>query len=156
MPVYFQACQGASPIKSGVNGLAFALILGVFLMITGVTVAVSKKYRIQLWTAWVCFVIALGLIVTVHADTPLSRTIGFTAFLGFACGIIYSSTYYPVLAPLSVADNAHALALFAFFRSFAAVCVLHLILTFSNFSDDGYWTFRYGALLSALLFCRHS
>lgn len=156
MPVYFQACQGASPIKSGVNGLAFALILGVFLMTTGVSVAVSKQYRIQLWTAWVCFVIALGLMVTIHAETPLSRTLGFTAFLGFACGILYSSTYYPVLAPLSVSDNAHALALFAFFRSFAAVCVLHLILTFSNFSDDGSSTSRCGVLLSAPLFCRRS
>lgn len=41
--------------------------------------------------------------------------------LAIGAGIIYAATYFPVLAPLPVAENAHALAFFAYLRSFAAV-----------------------------------
>ena len=121
MPAYFQACKGASPIKSGVDALPFAATLGVVLMLTGVSVAVTKAYRAQLWAAWACFVVSLGVMSTVDADTPLARALGFSVLVGVGAGVIYASTYYPVLAPLPVSENAHALALFAFFRSFASV-----------------------------------
>lgn len=102
--------------------------MGGSLVLTGATIAISKVYRVQLWFGWVCFIIAMGALSTVRADTPVSHTIGIPVLLGLAGGIIYSSTYFPVLAPLPVSQNAHALALFAFFRSFAGVRTLPLCL----------------------------
>ena len=95
--------------------------MGFILVATGASIAASKVYRVQLWVGWVALITAMGLISTVQADTPTAHMVGFTVILGFAAGIIYSATYFPVLAPLPVSENAHALALFAFFRSFAGV-----------------------------------
>ncbi|KIP05973.1 hypothetical protein PHLGIDRAFT_73402 [Phlebiopsis gigantea 11061_1 CR5-6] len=121
LPTYFQACTGASPIRSGIDCLPYAFVMGGSLVLTGATIAVSKVYRVQLWFGWVCFIIAMGALSTVGADTPISQAVGIPVLLGLAGGIVYSSTYFPVLAPLPVSQNAHALALFAFFRSFAGV-----------------------------------
>ncbi len=63
----------------------------------------------------------MGTMSTLHATTPVSHAIGFTVFEGVGMGLIYSATYFPVLAPLPVSQNAHALAFFSFLRSFASV-----------------------------------
>lgn len=122
MPIYFQACLGHSPMRSGVDILACAMTLGPMLVVTGVTIAVSKRYRPQLWVGWGLLVLAMGLFSIVDADTPLRNSIGFSVLLGLGAGIIYAATYFPVLAPLPVSQNANALAFFAFCRSFAGVC----------------------------------
>ncbi|EKM52846.1 uncharacterized protein PHACADRAFT_149773 [Phanerochaete carnosa HHB-10118-sp] len=121
VPTYLQACKSASPIRSGVLELPYAFVMGVILVVTGTTIAVSKAYRVQLWVGWVAFMVAMGLMSTVHAETSTAHLVGYTVILGFAAGIVYSATYFPVLAPLPVSENAHALALFSFFRSFAGV-----------------------------------
>lgn len=121
MPIYFQACLGHSPMRSGVDILACAMTLGPMLVVTGVTIAVSKRYRPQLWVGWGLLVLAMGLFSIVKADTPLRNSIGFSVLLGLGAGIIYAATYFPVLAPLPVSQNANALAFFAFCRSFAGV-----------------------------------
>ena len=109
-------------MRSGVDILACAMTLGPMLVVTGVTIAVSKRYRPQLWVGWGLLVLAMGLFSIVKADTPLRNSIGFSVLLGIGAGIIYAATYFPVLAPLPVSQNANALAFFAFCRSFSGVC----------------------------------
>lgn len=122
LPLYFQACKGASPVKAGVELFGLALSVGPVLLITGATIAITKSYRPQLWLAWVLFVLGMGVLSTLHADSPLARAIGFSSFIGVGGGILYAGTYFPVLAPLPATTNAHALAFFAFCRYFAGVC----------------------------------
>ena len=98
-----------------------AAVLGPVLIITGASIAISKAYRVQLWMSWAFTVIAVGFASTVRVDTPLTQAIGYWTFLGIGGGIFYAATYFPVLAPLPVSENAHALAFFAFCRSFAVV-----------------------------------
>ncbi|KIP03771.1 hypothetical protein PHLGIDRAFT_77045 [Phlebiopsis gigantea 11061_1 CR5-6] len=121
IPIYYQACWGSSPTRSGV--LLFGLVLpcGVFLLVTGASIAITKRYRPQLWLGWALYVAGMGVLSTLHVGSTIARATGGLALLGFASAILYASTYYPVLAPLPVAQNAPALALFAFFRSFAGV-----------------------------------
>lgn len=121
IPTYLQACKGTSPIKSGIDCLPYAFTMGVVLVVTGGSIAATKAYRPQLWLGWIFFMVAMGAMSTVRADTPVAHMIGFPVLLGVGGGIVYSATYFPVLAPLPVSENAHALALFAFFRSFAGV-----------------------------------
>ena len=133
MPTYYQACKGSSPLRSGVLFLAVSTTLGPVLIFTGASIQATKVYRPQLYIGWVLQVISMGLMTTVHADTPLSHSIGFSILIAFGSGIVYTTTYFPVLAPLPVSENAHALAFFSCCRSFAAVSHKHsLPHTFSN------------------------
>ena len=121
MPVYYQACKGASPTGSGVDFLSLTLTLGPVLILTGASVQITKKYRAQLWIGWSFLVLATGVLTLLKADSPLSHGVGFPVLVGIGSGIIYSATYFPVLAPLPISENAHAMAFFSFCRSFAAV-----------------------------------
>ncbi|KAI0750018.1 major facilitator superfamily domain-containing protein [Daedaleopsis nitida] len=121
VPVYFQACKDASPIKSAVYSLGYTIAMGPVIIISGISVAALKIYRPQLWFAWVLYIIATGAFTITRADTPIAQSIGITALIGVAGGIIYAATYFPVLSPLPVSENAHALAFFSFCRSFSAV-----------------------------------
>ena len=80
----------------------------------------------QLWFGWAFYITAMGVLATLHVDSGIERVTGALVLVGFGSGIIYASTYFPVLAPLPVSENAHALAFIAFCRSFAGVRLLSL------------------------------
>lgn len=65
--------------------------------------------------------IAMGLLSTLHANSPKREWVGYQIIAGLGLGILASSPTFPVLAPLPVEKNANALAFFAFVRSFAQV-----------------------------------
>lgn len=121
LPAYYQACKDASPTRSGVELFGLAVPIGPVLLMTGASIAITKRYRVQLWLAWCLTVVSMGVMSTLRADSPISHGIGYPIFLGIGAGIWYAATYFPVLAPLPVSENAHALAFFAFCRSFANV-----------------------------------
>ncbi|THH02025.1 hypothetical protein EW026_g762 [Hermanssonia centrifuga] len=107
--------------KTGVDLLAVSLSLGPAVIVSGVSIAITKLYRPQLWVGWVLLTVAIGVLSTIQADTPIAQVIGLPILIGVGCGILMAATYFPVLAPLPVSENAHALAFFAFCRSFANV-----------------------------------
>lgn len=134
---WYQSVKGASPIRSGVYSLPFTFVLGISLILTGVSVNATKSYRVQLWAGWVFFIVAMGAFTTLKYDTPVSHALGLWSLVGVGGGLLYSAQYFPVLAPLPISENAHALALFGFFRTFASVSRLSvLILGQSHFLTD--------------------
>ncbi|KAJ6468281.1 Mfs1.2 [Mycena sanguinolenta] len=121
LPVYYQACKGATPLKSGIYMLALSLALGPSVVFAGISVSKFKRYRPQLWFGWGLFALGMGVCITLGSNTALSHGIGIPVIFGVAAGIILAVTYFPVLSPLDVHENARALAFFAFCRSFAGV-----------------------------------
>jgi hypothetical protein len=121
IPVYFQACKSLSTIRSGVAILPLALVASPAGVVAGITVKMSNRYRLQLWLSWVCMVLGTALLTTIHATTALSHTLVFLAIVALGIGILTTTTYFPVLAPLPVESNALALAYFMFLRNFAQV-----------------------------------
>ena len=88
-------------------------------------------YRPQLWLGWALLMLAMGLMSTLKADTPIGHGIGFPVLVGAGGGFLYQATYYPVLAPLPVSQNARANAFFSFCRIFAGVrpaCLAYRLL----------------------------
>lgn len=124
LPAYYQACKNATPTRSGVEIFGLAIPIGPVLLMTGASIAITKTYRVQLWLAWCLTVISMGVMSTLRADSSLAHAVGYPIFLGIGSGIWYAATYFPVLAPLPVSENAHALAFFSFCRSFASVGLL--------------------------------
>ncbi|KAJ7250496.1 major facilitator superfamily domain-containing protein [Mycena haematopus] len=99
MPVYFQACMDASPIASGVDifGIAFS----------------TRQYRPQIWLSWSLVIVGLGI--------SRAKAIGFQLISGAGLGMMTAAVFFPILAPLPVESNAHAIALYTFFRNFSNI-----------------------------------
>lgn len=92
-----------------------------FGLIGGVSVAKSGKYRPQLFLAWLSLVAAGAALVTLDADSSRGKYIGYQVIIGLGLGILMTTAFFPVLAPLPVNLNANALAFFMFVRFFSQV-----------------------------------
>ncbi|KAI0316904.1 iron permease [Amylostereum chailletii] len=121
VPVYFQACKGASPIATGVDQLPFAFVQAPVGILAGASVTKSGKYRPQFWLSWALVMVGTGLYTTLDENSPRSQSVGFLAIVALGTGILVTTTYFPVLAPLSISNNGLALAYFMFLRNFAQV-----------------------------------
>ncbi|KAF8069218.1 Mfs1.2, partial [Lyophyllum atratum] len=121
LPVYFQACKGSSPIRSGVELFPLAFTVAPFSIFTGLSIARTGRYRPQSWVGWVIIVLAMGLFGSVESTTGVGVVLGLQIVAGVGFGIVYSATYFPVLAPLPLSAAPHSLAFFAFLRQFAGV-----------------------------------
>ena len=121
LPSYYQACKGASPLRAGVYGLPITVVFAPALIGAGISINMTKAYRPQLVIGWCLVILAMGVLSSVRADSPLSHPLGFSSLVLLGAGFIYTGTYFPVLAPLNIKDNAYALSFFAYCRQFAAV-----------------------------------
>ncbi|KIJ59634.1 hypothetical protein HYDPIDRAFT_100308 [Hydnomerulius pinastri MD-312] len=119
-PVFFQGCKGASAVKSGVYGLGMSA-LAPAAIVSGILVKKTGRYRPQMWVGWCILLLGLGLMSSLHATTSSGFAVGFLVLVGIGIGIEYATTMYPIQAPLSVTQNAPALAFMWFLRSFAGV-----------------------------------
>ncbi|TFY60745.1 hypothetical protein EVG20_g7307 [Dentipellis fragilis] len=105
LPVYFQACFGASPIRSGVDGLTMALVIAPAAMVAGIMVQTMKRYIPANVLGW--------------SDSSTGKWVGYIIVVSAGSGLIYAATIFPILAPLPVERTAASLAFFAFVRAFA-------------------------------------
>ncbi|KAJ7638418.1 iron permease [Roridomyces roridus] len=118
LPVFFQACLGASPIRSAVDLLPAALLIAPMGLAAGVTVAVTKKYRPVNWVGWAITIIGFGLFSTVVEDSSKGKWVGYQLVVAVGVGMIFTGPVFPILAPLPNNHAASALALFSFIRTF--------------------------------------
>ncbi|KAL4241388.1 MFS transporter superfamily protein [Abortiporus biennis] len=119
LPIYFQACLLASPIRSGVDLFPTAFVMSPAAFIAGTVVTTTKKYRPANIVGWILTVIGFGVLSLLRADSPTGKWVGYQIIVTIGTGIIYVCTIFPVLAPLPVSRTATALAFFAFIRTFA-------------------------------------
>ena len=120
-PPFYQASWGSSPIRSGVLLFGLVLSIGPVLLASAASISRTKTYRVQLWLGWAAYVTGLGVLSTLDENLAVARATGGLLLLGVGSGFVYSSAYFPVLAPLPVSTNAQALAFFQLCRSFASV-----------------------------------
>ncbi|KAA1472295.1 MFS general substrate transporter [Dentipellis sp. KUC8613] len=119
LPVYFQACFGASPIRSGVDALALALLIAPAAILAGASVQVFKRYIPANAAGWVLTIIGFGLLSMLEYDTSTGKWVGYIIVMACGVGLLYTSTVFPILAPLPVERTAASLAFYTFVRSFA-------------------------------------
>ncbi|KIO20593.1 hypothetical protein M407DRAFT_29798 [Tulasnella calospora MUT 4182] len=108
-----------APVKSGVSVLASALTITPGAIACGATVAIFNIYRPQNLAGWVITTVALGLFTLFKISTPKAQWVGFQIIEGIGLGILNAAPTFPVLAPLPISENAHALAFFTFVRSYS-------------------------------------
>ncbi|KAG8946150.1 hypothetical protein FRC04_012005 [Tulasnella sp. 424] len=119
LPVYFQGSLMQGPVKSGISifGSAFTITPGG--IACGASVAIFNIYRPQNIAGWVLTTVGLGLFSLLKSTTPTAQWVGFQIVEGLGLGILYAAPTFPVLAPIPISENAHALAFFTFVRSYS-------------------------------------
>ncbi|KAJ7229116.1 iron permease [Mycena pura] len=116
--LYFQACFGASPIRSAVDLFPVAFITAPFAFVAGAVVTVSKKYRPVNWIGWCFSIIGFGLLSTLREDSSTGKWVGYQVVGAMGIGILFAAPVFPTLSPLPNNRAASALALFSFARAF--------------------------------------
>ncbi|KAJ6627381.1 major facilitator superfamily domain-containing protein [Mycena sp. CBHHK59/15] len=116
--VFFQACFGASPIRSAVDFLPGALITSPFAFVAGSLISVYKRYRVVNWIGWSVIIIGFGLLSTLREHSTVGQWVGYQLIVAMGTGMIFAAPTFPLLAPLPNTRAASALALFSFTRSF--------------------------------------
>jgi hypothetical protein len=86
--VFFQACLGASPIRSAVDFLPGSLITAPFAFVAGVLVTISKKYRPGNWIGWVMAIVGFGLMSTLREDASVGKWVGYQVVVAIGIGMI--------------------------------------------------------------------
>ncbi|KAG8904966.1 hypothetical protein FRB99_000968 [Tulasnella sp. 403] len=119
LPVYFQGSKLQGPVHSGVSTLGTALSIAPFAIVNGVSVAIANKYRPQAFIGWAFAAIGVGLLSLLKVSSSPAMIIGFQVIEGIGLGILYSAATFPVLAAVSISENAHAIALLVFLRNFS-------------------------------------
>ncbi|KAJ7050318.1 major facilitator superfamily domain-containing protein, partial [Mycena amicta] len=121
LPVFFQGCYNVSATGGGVDGLPVGFLAAPAGLIAGIIIQRTNAYRIPMSVGWVLSIVGFGLLSTLDADTSRARSIGYSVICGAGLGTLVLATYFPVLAPLSVAQNTQALALLIFVRNMSYV-----------------------------------
>ncbi|KAH8832958.1 major facilitator superfamily domain-containing protein [Flagelloscypha sp. PMI_526] len=119
LPTYFQAVQGSSPLRSGVQVLPTALFIAPTALVNSVIVRRTKRYLAGNYIAWVFCIVGFGIMSLLGSNTPTAEWVGYQIVTSIGIGILFSATLWPVLAPLPVERVASSLAFYTFMRSFA-------------------------------------
>ncbi|GAA5874035.1 hypothetical protein JCM16303_002669 [Sporobolomyces ruberrimus] len=121
LPVYFQADKGQTAIQSGVSTFSLSFTIAPLAMIAGVSIGATGHYKIQNNIGWALATIGLGLMTMLEYDSSKAAWVGYPVVAGLGVGILYSATNFPVLAPVTPAQQPFASAFYGFTRSFGQV-----------------------------------
>lgn len=132
LTVYFQAVKDSSPIRSGVQLLPTAFTVSLLTqgplhineqiapaaIVVGAIVTITGKYRMSNYIGWAVTILGWGLLSLFRLDTQTYAWVLIQLVLGIGIGILYSSTLFPVLAPVPVKQGPHAMGFYVFMRNF--------------------------------------
>ncbi|KAJ7749595.1 MFS general substrate transporter [Mycena maculata] len=117
LPTWFQSIRAASPIQSGVYFLPMMATISPTVIVEGIIVAKTGRYRLMTLSGWILMILGLGLFISLDISTPLGLIVFYQLVLGVGIGFLYSTTFI-VLAPLPLSENASAVSLLIFMRTF--------------------------------------
>lgn len=143
LATFFQGAKENSAIRSGVLLFPTACIIGECLVSTpaekllssdltmlystytapsailvGRSVEITGKYLPQNYAGWMLCIIGFGLLSLLRSTSTLAQEECLQLLLAVGLGFLYVSPQFTVLAPMSVKDNATALALMSWSRQF--------------------------------------
>ncbi|KAJ7644807.1 iron permease [Roridomyces roridus] len=119
MPVFFQACFGATPLRSAVDFLPGTAVATPSAFIGSVAIMLLKKYRAINWFGWVATIVGFGILSMVRTDSSVAEWAVFQVIPAMGIGILFIAPVFPLLASLPTDRAASVLALFSFTRMFS-------------------------------------
>jgi hypothetical protein len=97
MPVYFQACVGATPLSSAVDLLPIGLIIAPAGLVCGIVVQLTKMYRPPNLVGWILTIVGFGLLSILRANSSVGEWVGFQILVSTGLGLIVRAALHPQL-----------------------------------------------------------
>lgn len=121
LPFYYQAVQGYSPLRSGVNMLIQNLGLLPFAGFAGWLLSKLGKYKYIHWTGFALLSLAFGLFSILDSTSPLAYSVVFQLIGAAGFGSLIICTLPAIQASLPEHDVAAATSVHALLRTFGFV-----------------------------------
>jgi MFS family permease len=118
MPLYYQAVKGMAPILTGVSMFPWTFTVAPASVATGITIAVTGRYRWANRAGWFLTTLGMGLLLLLKVDTTTVAWIFLQLVGGFGTGILFPAMALAVQASATPKDQAYAANMFSFFRAF--------------------------------------
>jgi len=115
LPLYFQI-RGASPTRSGVLIIPFALFSSVTSGIGGVAVSKMGDYRPTMWIFFAIMTIGYGLMIMLDERTSSALEIIYTSIAGIGAGGLFIPPLIGLQAAMPVKDMATSSTAFGVVR----------------------------------------
>jgi MFS family permease len=126
LPLYFQAAQLASPLRSGALVLPFVVSEALAGIATGVFMHQVGRYREPMWLGMTVLVAGFALFTTLGPLSSFATIVGFQVLAGAAAGLIFSPPIVAVQALMEQHDVAAATATLGFVRNVA--CAMSTVI----------------------------
>ena len=88
IPVFFQACKGASPVRSSIDTFPIAFVLSPFALFSGILIKVVQEYRLMNLVGWIVSIVGFGVLSLLRPDSGLGETVGFQFLMAAGVGIV--------------------------------------------------------------------
>ncbi|KAG0309209.1 hypothetical protein BGZ98_004509 [Dissophora globulifera] len=122
LPLYFQAVNGDSAVRSGVELLPFVIVGSLTAVVVGLLMSRWGTYKEFIIIGWIVGVISAGLLITFDENTSRAKVVGILILQGISMGLTINTLLIGAHAQLlNKADLAQATSLWTFLRTFGGV-----------------------------------
>ena len=121
LPVYFQGVLATGPTQSGVNLLPLPFVTMPFAILAGVGTTKFGRYRPFFFVGTALLAITYGLFTRLDETTSTAYWAGVECIASAGLGVLTTTTWPAVQAPLEEVDQAITTAAWGFVRSFGYV-----------------------------------
>ncbi|ORY12200.1 major facilitator superfamily domain-containing protein [Clohesyomyces aquaticus] len=133
MPLFFQAVELKSPLRSAVATLPMFCTSVAFSVLAGVLVEMVRRYRWVIILSWGFTTAAFGLVTLWDCDTSPAMNYGFQILLGGGFGPLMSILTLPMQASVQkVDDSGMAVGILISFRLVGGLAGLAMCSTIFN------------------------
>jgi len=121
LPVYFQGVLATGPTTSGVNLLPLPFVTMPFAILAGVGTTKFGRYRPFFFIGTALLALSYGLFTRLDERTTTAYWAGVLVIASAGLGVLTTTTWPAVQAPLEEVDQAITTAAWGFVRSFGYV-----------------------------------
>lgn len=120
LPLYFQSVLGASPLRSGIYLLPFALTLALVSALTGVFIKKTGQYLPPIWFGLVLMCVGFGLLIDLPPNQNWTKIVLYQMVAGIGSGPNFQSPLLAFQSGVNPRDMAAATATFGFVRNLSS------------------------------------
>lgn len=137
-PTYFQGVLQTSPLRAGINYIAFEAFLIPAAGVSGQILTKTGHYRPLQFAGFALLTLSAGLNILLDAGTSTVKWVCLIAVNALGLGLLLPTMLPAILASLPESDIALGTGIYSFFRSFGYIWGVTIPAVIFNASFDRY------------------